>query len=140
MHDPYVAQPTVSVVYPLGENDGTVKAVLTSIHVHVHQRRSLVILALVLIALFGALLVASVVDGHLHIGGATVISMDAASVDRVINSLLFLAGVFAVPQLLRLIPKRTIAPNDDLPSPSPASPRFTMPPSPCLLALCRIQV
>ncbi len=122
------------------EIDDTVKAVLTSIHAHVHQRRALVILALIMLALVGALLVTVASDGHLHAGGKAIISMSASGIDSIINSLLFLVGVMAMPQMLRLIPKRAVAPADDPPSRPPAPQRVTMPASPCLLALCRIQI
>jgi hypothetical protein len=113
---------------------------LTSIHAHVGQRRLLVILALVMIGLFGALLVVCAADGHLHIGGAAVLSMDETSVDLIINSLLVVIGVIAVPQALWRIARR-IAPPDDRPYAQPlAALRVATPASPCLLALCRIQV
>ena len=53
-----------------------------------------------MIGLFGALLVASAADGHLHIGGAAVLTLDETSVDRIINTLLVVIGVIAVPQAL----------------------------------------
>ncbi len=113
---------------------------LTSIHAHVRQRRLLVILALVVIGLFGALLVASAADGHLHIGGAAVLTLDETSVDRIINTLLVVIGVIAVPQALWRIARR-IAPPGDRPYAQPlAALRVATPASPCLLALCRIQV
>ena len=82
---------------------------LTSIHAHVRQRRLLVILSLVVIGLFGALLVASAADGHLHIGGAAVLTLDETSVDRIINSLLVVIGVIAVPQALWRIARRILS-------------------------------
>lgn len=113
---------------------------LTSIHAHVRQRRLLVILALVVVGLFGALLVASAADGHLHIGGAAILTLDETSVDRIVNSLLVVIGVIAVPQALWRIPRRIAPPGDRLHARPLAALRVATPASPCLLALCRIQV
>lgn len=113
---------------------------LTSINRVVHQRRVLVILALVIVALFGALLVASSSDGHLHAGDAAVVSMDASSVDRIIEAVLFLIGVMAMPQVLSLLAKRGILTASTSWAAQARPRRIVAPASPCLLALCRIQV
>ena len=114
--------------------------VLTSINTYVHQRRVIVIVALVVIAAFGALLVASSADGHLHAGNAAVVSMDASSVDRIIEALLFLIGVMAMPQFLRLIARSRVIATSGPPAPRASAHRRAVPAGPCLLTLCRIQV
>jgi hypothetical protein len=113
---------------------------LTSINAFVHQRRVLVILAIVVVAAFGALLISSSDDGHLHAGEAAVVSMDASSVDRIIEALLFLVGVMAMPQFLRLIARVRVIAAGGPPIPRAAVQRNAAPAGPCLLTLCRIQV
>lgn len=113
---------------------------LTSIHAHVRQRRLLVILMLVMIGLFGALLVASAADGHLHIGGAAMLTLDKTSVDLIINSLLVVIAVIAVPLVLWRVPRWIAAPSDRPHSQPLAAHRIAPRTSPLLLALCRIQV
>lgn len=99
----------------------------------------MLVLALTLVALFGALLVVSSSDGHVHAGEAAVLSFDLSSVERAIEVLLCVVGVITVIQLLRPGSRwRAAAATAEHPTAPPR--RIARRHAPALPELCRIQV
>lgn len=114
--------------------------VLIAINSRTRERRVLLLLALGLIALFGALLVATSSDGHVHAGGAAILSLDLADVERAIEVLLCVAGVMTATWLLRPACRRRVLPADVVAPPAAPPRRNARRVTPLLPELCRSQV
>lgn len=113
---------------------------LTSIDSHIRRRRVVLLAVLILAALGLGMVVALTADGHIHLGGSTLVAVDASAVNQIVGTMLLLVGLIAMPSLVRIIRARG-AVVDDPPTAPPGPPaRLRVPAPPCLMTLCRIQV